>query len=35
VEFATELMMPFTMDLIREADDPMAAVQEFAPGRYW
>jgi len=24
VEFATELMLPFTLDVIREADDPMA-----------
>ncbi|MGB6220399.1 hypothetical protein [Haloferula sp.] len=34
MEFATELLMPFTFDMIREATDPMAAVQKLAPGRY-
>ena len=29
VEFATELLMPFTFDLIREAEDPLAAVAGF------
>ena len=34
VEFATELLLPFTFDLIREAEDPREAVNEFCPGKY-
>ena len=34
VEFATELLMPFTFDRVREADDPWAVVTALAPGRY-
>ena len=34
VEFATELMMPFTMEMIRDADDPMEEAQKLAPGRF-
>jgi malate synthase len=33
-EFATELMMPFTLDFVRQADDPWAVVTGLCPGRY-
>lgn len=29
VEFATELMLPFTLDVIRDADDPLEAAKSF------
>ena len=34
VEFATELMMPFTFDIVRESKDPWATVKEICPGKY-
>lgn len=34
VEFATELLMPFTFDCVRNADDPWAMVSRLNPGRY-
>ena len=34
VEFATELLMPFTLDFVRDADDPWSVVQEYSPGKY-
>ncbi len=34
VEFATELLMPFTFDVIRNAEDPWHAVNESCPGKY-
>lgn len=34
VEFATELLLPFTLDAIREADDPWGAVRAADPGHY-
>ena len=34
VEFATELLMPFTMGVIRESENPLASMQAYAPGRY-
>jgi malate synthase len=34
VEFATELLMPFTLDVVRESADPWATVTAFAPDRY-
>ncbi len=34
VEFATELMMPFTFDVVRDSADPWAAVNELCPGKY-
>ncbi|MFW5967675.1 MAG: hypothetical protein ACOCV2_09170, partial [Persicimonas sp.] len=33
-EFATELLLPFTFDCVREAEDPWAAALELCPGRY-
>jgi malate synthase len=33
-EFATELLLPFTFDVIRAAPDPWAAAQALCPGRY-
>ncbi len=33
-EFVTELALPFTFDVIRDADDPWAAAQALCPGRY-
>ena len=34
VEFATELLMPFTFNAIRNAKDPWAAAIECCPGKY-
>lgn len=34
VEFVTELLIPFTHGLIRDAEDPLAAIRGLAPGRY-
>ncbi len=34
VEFATELMMPFTFDIVRESDDPWRTVNEICPDKY-
>lgn len=34
VEFATELLLPFTLDFVREADDPWATVQSLDPHKY-
>jgi malate synthase len=34
VEFATELLMPFTFDVVRESKDPWAKVNELCPGKY-
>lgn len=33
-EFATELLMPFTVDSIRNSPDPWAAVKEADPGKF-
>jgi malate synthase len=33
-EFATELLLPFTLDCVREADDAWEAVCELCPGKY-
>jgi hypothetical protein len=32
VEFATELMMPFTLDIVRDATDPLEVVKSFRRG---
>ena len=34
VEFATELLMPFTFDVVRSADDPWLVAQQLCPGKY-
>lgn len=34
VEFATELLLPFTFPAIRDADDPWAAATALCPGKY-
>ncbi len=34
VEFATELLLPFTLAPVRDAADPWAAAQALCPGRY-
>lgn len=34
VEFATELLMPFTLDFVRNAEDPWAEVCALAPEKY-
>ena len=34
VEFATELLLPFTLDCIREHDDPWAVMSALNPGKY-
>ena len=34
VEFATELLMPFTVPSVREAGDPWAVVQQLCPERF-
>lgn len=34
VEFATELLLPFTFPAVREADDPWAAATALCPGKY-
>jgi malate synthase len=34
VEFATELLMPFTLDFVRGADDPWSTVCKLCPGKY-
>lgn len=34
VEFATELLMPFTFDLIRDSNDPWATAKQFCPETY-
>lgn len=34
VEFATELLMPFTLDFVRNADDPWSTVCSLCPGKY-
>lgn len=34
VEFATELLLPFTFDIIRNAEDPWAKACELCPGKY-
>lgn len=33
-EFATELLMPFTLDCVREADDPWEAARALCPSKY-
>ncbi len=33
-EFATELLLPFTLDCVREADDPWAEAGRLCPGKY-
>ena len=33
-EFVTELALPFTFDVIRDAEDPWAAARELCPGHY-
>ncbi|MDP2313479.1 MAG: hypothetical protein Q8P41_11285 [Pseudomonadota bacterium] len=33
-EFVTELILPFTFDLVRDAADPWAKARELCPGRY-
>jgi len=33
VEFATELMLPFTLDLVRNADEPLATVRDYQGSR--
>ena len=33
-EFASELLLPFTMSPVREADDPWKAAVDLCPGRY-
>jgi malate synthase len=33
-EFVTELLLPFTFDLVRDAPDPWARVNELCPGRF-
>ncbi|SMF57231.1 serine hydrolase [Pseudobacteriovorax antillogorgiicola] len=34
VEFATELLLPFTIETIREAEDPLREAQNLCPGKY-
>jgi len=34
VEFATELLMPFSLDVIRDADEPWERAVELCPGKY-
>ncbi len=34
VEFATELLMPFTVDAIRDAEDPWAEAARLCPGKF-
>jgi malate synthase len=34
VEFATQLLMPFTFDVVRRADDPWKMVNKLCPGKY-
>ena len=34
VEFATELLLPFTFDIIRDADDPWNAAARLCPDKY-
>ena len=34
VEFVTELLMPFTFDVVRKADDPWSAVNKLCPGKF-
>jgi len=33
-EFATELLLPFTFDVIRHAPDPWQAALDLCPGHY-
>ncbi|MFU8805476.1 MAG: hypothetical protein ACNA8W_16815 [Bradymonadaceae bacterium] len=33
-EFATELLLPFTLDFIRDAQDPWQLLNELCPGKY-
>jgi hypothetical protein len=33
-EFVTELLMPFTFPVIRDAADPWAAAKRLCPGKY-
>ena len=33
-EFVTELLMPFTFDCVRSADDPWATAKRLCPGKY-
>ncbi|MFB6352274.1 MAG: hypothetical protein ABEN55_17540, partial [Bradymonadaceae bacterium] len=33
-EFVSELLLPFTMDCVREADDPWRAAVDLEPGKY-
>ena len=33
-EFVSELLLPFTLDPVRQADDPWEAANELCPGRY-
>ncbi len=35
VEFASELLLPFTFDQIRNQEDPWAAVKALAPDKFW
>lgn len=34
VEFATELLMPFTFDVVRDSDDPWGIANQLCPGKY-
>lgn len=34
VEFATELLLPFTFDIVREASDPWATAARLCPGKF-
>jgi malate synthase len=33
-EFASELLLPFTMDVVRTSDDPWQTAIQLCPGRY-
>lgn len=33
-EFVTELLMPFTLDIVRDAENPWAKAQALCPGKY-
>lgn len=33
-EFATELLLPFTFEVVRDSDDPWRTARELCPGRY-
>ena len=34
-EFVSELLVPFTLDVVRDGDDPWETASELCPGRYW